>query len=72
MIMFLTCAKCWHGWTVKRWTPAAMRCPHCGSEKLSDGVSGIMNGKDRELAAAKQKESERLARVEQQLTKSRT
>ena len=39
MKMFLTCGKCWRGWTVARWSTAAMRCPKCGSESLSDGAS---------------------------------
>ena len=42
-----------------------LTCAKCGSERLSDGVSGVVSGKGRELAAAKQKESARLTRVEQ-------
>ena len=71
MKMFLTCAKCGTGWTVKRWAPVAMRCPKCGSERLSDGVSGVVSGKQRELAAAEQKESARLTRAAQR-EKART
>jgi len=66
MKMFLTCAKCWNEWTVERWTPTAMRCSKCGSERLADGVSGVVSAREREVAAAEQKESERLTRVEQQ------
>jgi len=64
MKMFLTCAACGTRWAVLRWATAAMRCPQCGSDRLSDGVSGVVSTKDRELAAASQKESARLKRAE--------
>ena len=65
MNMFLTCAKCGREWTVVRWSPAAMRCPKCGSESLSDGITGVVTTKKRDDAAANQKESARLQRVEE-------
>jgi PHP family Zn ribbon phosphoesterase len=61
MRMLLTCGKCLRERAVERWTPAAMRCPKCGSESLSDGFSV----KERERRVAKQKESERRAHAEQ-------
>ena len=65
MKMFLTCAKCGRGWTVVRWAPAVMRCPKCGSERYSDGITGVVSTQERDLAAAEQKESARLTRAEQ-------
>jgi PHP family Zn ribbon phosphoesterase len=68
MMMFLTCRKCGRAWTVERWSPAAMRCPKCGSYDLTDGVGD----KAPERAAARQKEIERRTRIEQQYKKART
>ena len=63
MKMYLTCASCGREWTVLRWSPAAMRCPKCHGERLSEGIGGVVTNKERELAAANQKESARLLRV---------
>ena len=59
MKLVLTCGKCLHEWAVEQWTPTAMHCPKCGSERLSDGLSA----KEQVLRDAKHKESERRKQI---------
>ena len=39
MELHLTCAHCNTRWIVLYWQPAALRCPRCHGDELSDGLS---------------------------------